>query len=124
MNNTETKELTKAELEVMKIVWEKNMIFLADIVEGYKSEDKPAYTTISTIVRILVKKGFLGYETFGKTNRYYSIITKEEYRKNIISNTLSNFFNNSPIELISYFAKEGSLSAKQYQELQDLINKG
>ena len=115
------KELTKAELELMQIVWSKGEVILSEIVDGYPVENRPAYPTISTIVRILVKKGFLKYKTYGKTNLYSAAVSKESYRKEIVKNTLSTFFNNSPLELVSCLSEQCTLSADQYQELKNLI---
>lgn len=122
-NNMDMKELTKAELELMRILWNKQQAFLGDIVDAYPLENRPAYPTISTVVRILEKKGFVGHESFSKVNRYYPLVTKEEYRRMIMRNTLNIFFDNSPRALFSYFAEEGSLSAVQYEELKDLARK-
>lgn len=123
VNNMDIKELTKAELELMRILWEKQQAFLGEIVDAYPLENRPAYPTISTVVRILEKKGFVGHESFSKVNRYYPLVTKEEYRRMIMRNTLNIFFDNSPRALFSYFAEEGSLSAGQYEELKDLARK-
>lgn len=122
-NNMDMKELTKAELELMRILWNKQQAFLGDIVDAYPLENRPAYPTISTVVRILEKKGFVGHESFSKVNRYYPLVTKEEYRRMIMRNTLNIFFDNSPRALFSYFAEEGSLSAGQYEELKELARK-
>ena len=72
------KELTKAEEQVMRYLWELNEAFLKDIVDQFP-EPKPAYTTVQTVVRVLTQKGVIGYKTFGKTNQYYPIIKKDEY---------------------------------------------
>lgn len=122
-DNMDIKELTKAELELMRILWNKQQAFLGDIVDAYPLENRPAYPTISTVVRILEKKGFVGHESFSKVNRYYPLVTKEAYRRMIMRNTLNIFFDNSPRALFSYFAEEGSLSAGQYEELKDLARK-
>ncbi len=72
------KELTKAEQQVMHHIWELNKSFLKDIVEAFP-EPRPAYTTISTVIRVLVKKGFVGYNTHGKVHEYYTLVGREEY---------------------------------------------
>lgn len=115
----EVRELTKAELELMRVIWDKKQAFLGDIVDAYPIENRPAYPTISTVVRILEKKGFVGHESFSKVNRYYPLITKEEYRSRVINNAINVFFDNSPKELFSYFAQEGSLSESQYKDFKD-----
>ncbi|MEF9931772.1 MAG: BlaI/MecI/CopY family transcriptional regulator [Bacteroidales bacterium] len=118
-----TKELTKAELELMRILWNKKKAFLGDIVEAYPVEHRPAYPTISTVVRILEKKGFIGHESFSKVNRYYPLVAKEDYRSKIINNAINVFFDNSPRQLFTYFAQEGSLSVSQYEDLKDFAEK-
>lgn len=114
---TELKELTKAELELMRILWDKKQAFLGEIVDAYPMENRPAYPTISTVVRILEKKGFVGHESFSKVNRYYPLISKEDYRSKIVKNTINIFFDESPKQLFSYFAEKGTLSASQYEDL-------
>lgn len=115
------KELTKAELEVMQIIWKKDKAFMGEIVVEFEnSEKKPAYTTIATIVRILEKKGFVSHITYGKSNQYYPLISKEMYRGDFLINTLSNLFDNSPKALISYFTEEGNLSVEQFEELKSI----
>lgn len=119
MQDKEIRELTKAELELMRILWDKKQAFLGDIVEAYPEVGRPAYPTISTVVRILEKKGFVGHESFSKVNRYYPLVSKEDYRGMIMKNALNVFFDSSPKELLSHFANEGSLSESQYEELKD-----
>ncbi len=86
-------ELTKAEEQVMQYLWNIKKGFLKDIVVQYP-EPKPAYTTVSTVVRVLVKKGAIAFNTYGKVNEYYSLIKKEDYSKRYLSTIVKNFFNN------------------------------
>lgn len=118
------KELTRAELEVMQIIWKKERAFMGEIVSEFEnSEKKPAYTTIATIVRILERKGFVTHTTYGKSNQYYPLVSKELYRGDFLINTLSNLFDDSPRALISYFTEEGKLSVEQYEELKSIAKK-
>ena len=118
------KELTRAELEVMQIIWKKERAFMGEIVTEFEnSEKKPAYTTIATIVRILERKGFVSHDTYGKSNQYYPAISKESYRGEFLINTLNNLFDYSPKALISYFTEEGNLSIEQYEELKSIARK-
>ena len=110
--NKEIKELTKAELEIMQIIWDRKEAFMGDIVDAFPNDDRPAYSTIQTVVKVLEKKNFVSHQTFGKVNRYYPLISKEEYRKNVLSSTLNKFFNNSPTEMISCLVDDKSLSIK------------
>ena len=80
-----TKELTKAEEQVMQILWQLEKAFVKEIIEQMP-DPKPAYNTVSTIVRILEKKGFVSYEAFGKTHRYYPLMSKREYTRLFMKN--------------------------------------
>lgn len=110
------KELTKAEEQVMQILWKLGKGFVKDIVERM-SEPRPAYNTISTVVRILEKKGFVDHEAFGKTHRYFPLIGKKEYTKAFFRNFLTNYFGNSFQEMVSFFAKEDKMSLAELEEL-------
>jgi BlaI family penicillinase repressor len=110
------KELTKAEEQVMQILWELEKAFVKDIIERMP-HPKPAYNTISTVIRILEKKGFVDHEAFGKTYRYFSIIGKKEYTKAFFRNFLTNYFGNSFREMVSFFAKEDNMSLTDLEEL-------
>jgi BlaI family transcriptional regulator, penicillinase repressor len=99
------KELTKAEDQIMQILWALKKGFVKDIVEEMP-EPKPAYNTVSTIVRILEKKGFIGYKAYGKTHEYFPLITKEKYTRFYLNNLVKGYFNGSVQSLVSFFAKE------------------
>ena len=110
-------KLTNKEEEVMHIIWKLNKAFVRDIMEEMK-DDKPHYNTLSTTVRKLEEKGYVGYTAYGKTHQYYPIIEKDEYRKGYISKTIDNYFSNSYKNLVSFFAKEDKISL---EELRDII---
>jgi BlaI family penicillinase repressor len=114
------KTLTKAEEQVMQYLWEIETGFLKDIVEKY-AEPRPAYTTVSTVIRVLAKKGFIGFRTYGKTNEYYPKITKEEYFKRQLKPMLSNYFKGSPSAFASYFT-DSKLSLSELEEIRKLID--
>ena len=99
------KELTKAEEQVMQILWEIGKGFVNDILEK-SPEPKPAYNTVSTIVRILVKKGFVDFKAYGKTHEYFPIITKKDYSSFYLKNFMGSYFEGSFQNLVSFFAKE------------------
>jgi BlaI family transcriptional regulator, penicillinase repressor len=121
------KELTKAEEEVMQIIWKLKQGFANDIVSALQDSvtdvKKPAYNTILTIVRILEKKGFVGHETFGKSNRYFPLIFKDEYSSYFLNSFVKNYFNNSYGSFISCFANRENLSIKEIEELKSLLQK-
>ena len=117
------KELTKAEDQVMQILWKLEKGFVKDIVEEMP-EPKPAYNTISTIVRILETKGFVDHKAYGKTHEYFPLITKEKYTKFYLNILLKGYFNGSFQNLVSFFAKENKLDAKEIEKiLHELKNK-
>jgi BlaI family transcriptional regulator, penicillinase repressor len=110
------KELTKAEEQVMQILWELGKTSVKDVVDRIE-DPKPAYNTISTIIRILEKKGFVDHEPVGKGYLYFPTIGKKEYTRKFVGNLLTNYFNGSVKELVSFFAKEEKLDIKDVQDL-------
>lgn len=110
------KQLTKAEEEVMQVLWQLKKGFVKDIIDLFP-EPKPAYNTISTIIRILEKKGIVGYEAFGKTHRYFPLINKEEYSRKYLNRFVENYFSGSYSQLVSFFTKENNLSVSELEML-------
>ena len=116
-------ELTKTEERIIQVLWKLETAFVKDIIDQLDEQPKPPYNTISSIVRILVKKGYLSYKAYGKTYEYFPAISKEEYTKTTFSKILSGYFDNSPVSLLSFMVKEQQLSDKDIEELNALINK-
>jgi len=116
-------ELTKAEERIMQILWKLQTAFVKDIIDELDDEPKPPYNTISSIVRLLAKKGYANYKAYGKTYEYFPAISKEEYTKTTFSKIFSGYFDSSPASLLSFMVKEEKLSKKDIEELQALINK-
>ncbi|MCS4228278.1 BlaI/MecI/CopY family transcriptional regulator [Sphingobacterium sp. BIGb0165] len=114
------KELTKAEEQIMQELWEMGRGFVKDIIDRLP-EPKPAYNTVSTIVRILETKGFVSHESFGKSHQYLPKISKEEYKKGITGKLLNNYFNNSPKSMLSYFLEENKLDVKELNDILSII---
>lgn len=114
------KELTKAEDQIMQVLWELEKAFVKELIE-LLPDPKPAYNTVSTIIRILEKKEFVGHEAFGKTFRYYPLITKNEYSKFYLKSFVGNYFSNSYKQMVSFFTKEESLSLSEMEEMKKLI---
>ena len=88
------RELTRAEEQVMQILWDLDKAFVKEIVEKF-ADPKPAYNTVSTIIRILQEKGFVDHETFGKSHRYFPLVDKETYNRKFLRNFVGNYFENS-----------------------------
>jgi len=115
------KELTRAEEQVMQILWDLEKGFVKEI-RAEMPEPKPAYNTVSTIVRILEKKGFVSHYVFGNTHQYYPLISKKEYSKNRVSSMVKDYFKNSYSELVSFFARDKEISAKEMEEIIEIMN--
>ena len=116
------KELTKAEEQIMQVLWELNHAFVKEIISRLP-EPKPAYNTVSTIVRILQDKGFVGHQTYGKSHRYYPLIDKDTYTKKFLKNFIGNYFENSFSRMVSFFAKEENIDLKELQEILEIARK-
>ncbi len=110
------KQLTKAEEQVMQILWEIKKGFVKDILEKMPNP-KPAYNTVSTIVRILEKKEFVGYTAYGKTHEYYPLIEKNQYRSFYLKSMISGYFGGSFERLVSFFAKDNDMDIHEMEEL-------
>ncbi len=115
MTNT-LKELTKAEDQIMQILWRLEKAFVKDIIDKMP-DPKPAYNTVSTIIRILEKKGFVGYKAYGKTHEYFPLVSKEKYTKFYLNNLVSGYFNGSFQSLVSFFASENKMDTQDIDQL-------
>ena len=110
------KELTKAEEEIMQVLWKLNTAFVKEIIAELPGP-KPAYNTVSTIVRILEQKGFVGHETHGQSHKYHPLITKDAYTKSFMKGFVQRYFSGSYQQMVSFFTKEDNLSVKELEEL-------
>lgn len=115
-------KLTNKEEEVIKILWKLKKAFVKEVL-AEMGTDKPHYNTLSTIIRNLQEKEYVGHEAFGNTHRYYPLVTKEEYRKKFINSTIADYYDNSYKNLVSFFAKEEKISVDELKEIIDLIEK-
>jgi len=114
------KELTKAEEQVMQILWKIDKGFVKDILEKMP-DPKPAYNTVSTIVRILEKKGFVAYNAYGKTHEYYPLISKQDYSSYFLKNFVGSYFGGSFHKLVSFFAKENDMNLHEFEEMMKYV---
>lgn len=115
-------ELTKAEEEIMQLIWELDKCFVKELVEKLP-DPKPAYNTVSTIVRILEKKEFVGHTAFGKTHQYYPLVKKEDYTKLKTNHLLRNYFGGSVEKMMSFFIKEKEINLNELDQLLKTIKK-
>jgi len=114
------KELTRAEEQVMQILWRLEQAFVKEIREEFP-DPKPAYNTVSTIVRILEKKGFVKHIAYGKSHQYSPLVLKETYTKAHMKRFVKNYFSNSYEQMVSFFAEEKNISANELEEILNLL---
>lgn len=106
----------------MQAIWRLKKVFVREIID-FLDEPKPPYNTISSLVRILEDKGFVSHEAFGRTHRYFPVISKNEYRKGLIQTVIKEYFDGSLTSLVSQIVSEKELTPEEIQELQNLIKK-
>ncbi|HNX66388.1 MAG TPA: BlaI/MecI/CopY family transcriptional regulator [Bacteroidales bacterium] len=109
-------QLTRAEEQVMQILWERKEGLVKDIRDSFE-DPKPARNTVSTVLRILEKKGFAGHKAYGNVHLYHPLVSKREYSKKQLFSLMESYFNNSFPAMASFFAREKDLSVKELEEL-------
>ena len=110
------KELTRAEEQIMQVLWSLGKAYVKDIIERLPSP-KPAYNTVSTIVRILEKKGFVDHEAFGKTHLYRPVVAKEDYTQAFLKSFVKDYFDDSYQDLVSFFTRDRNLTVSELEEI-------
>ena len=113
------KELTKAEEQVMQILWQLGEAMVKDIIEKMP-EPKPAYNTVSTVVRVLEGKGFIDHKAYGNSYVYFATVAEADYRKFTFDKMMNSYFSNSYHSLVSFLVKEKNLSIEELQALTQL----
>ncbi|APY10582.1 CopY family transcriptional repressor [Seonamhaeicola sp. S2-3] len=116
------KQLTKAEEDIMQILWQLKKANVKSII-AQMPEPKPAYNTVSTIVRILENKGFVGYEKQGKGHVYFPIVEKQDYSNQSINKLVDNYFQGSFKSMVSFFVKKNDMNIKDLESVLKEINK-
>ncbi|MGB3607608.1 MAG: BlaI/MecI/CopY family transcriptional regulator [Psychroserpens sp.] len=114
------KQLNKSELQIMKYLWMLKKGFMKDIVELFP-EPRPAYTTISTLLKRMCDKKYIGFERLGRDKQYYPILKKNDYFSKQVNGIITHFFNDSKSQFASFFTKNADLSMKELEELQVLL---
>ena len=120
-NSVEMRELTKAEEQVMQVLWKVGQGFANEIMTAFP-EPKPAYNTVLTIIHILENKGFVKHETFCRAHRYTPAVSKEEYSHRYLGSVVERYFNNSYLDLVSAFAKKENFSIEELEEMRKAID--
>ena len=115
------KKLTTAEEQIMQVLWQLEKAFVKDIIpelpEDSKTGKKPAYNTVSTIVRILESKGFVDHKAYGKTHEYFPVISKETYSNMFLKNFMSDYFSGSFQKMVSFFMKQNDIKLSEMEKL-------
>ena len=114
------RELTRAEEQVMQVLWKIEKGFVKDILEHF-DEPRPAYNTVSTIVRILQEKGFVGHKAYGRTHEYFPLVSKDEYSDTHIRTFVRDYFSGSFQSMVSFFACEKGISVKEMEEIMKIM---
>lgn len=117
------KTLTAKEEEVMELFWKKGPLFVKQLLEFYE-EPRPHFNTLSTVVRGLEEKGFLGHNAYGNSYQYYPIVTKEEFKRKTLKGVISKYFNNSYMGVVSSLVKEEEISIEELKELIRKVEEG
>ena len=115
------KELTKAEEQVMNILWDVEKGFVKDLMEHFE-KPKPAYNTVSTICRILEKKEFIAHKSYGNSHQYYPLVSRDVYTNDYLNNMVKNYFSNSLEQLVSFFSRQNNLDIREADKIIELMN--
>lgn len=115
-------ELSKAEEQLMEIIWKQEKAFMKDIFAHY-DEPKPATTTIATLLKRMQDKEFVGYTLFGNSRQYYPLVKKKDYFSRHVKGMIRDYFGNSAMQFASFFTTATNLSAKELEELKKIIDR-
>jgi len=118
----EIKELTRAEEQLMQVLWQIKKGYVKDVIDLLPLP-KPAYNTVSTIIRILETKGFVGHTAYGKSHEYFPVISKDEYQNFASDKLLTGYFDNSVKRMFSFFVQKEKINVKEADEIMKLIEK-
>lgn len=110
------KQLTKAEEQIMHILWKLKEAVVKDVVDGF-NESKPAYTTVATVLKVLEKKGFAGHKSIGNTHIFYPLVSKSDYTRVQFSTLLKDYFGGSFPQMATFFARENNLCINELEEM-------
>ena len=114
-------ELTKTEEQLMKYLWKLEKAFMKDLIEAFP-EPKPATTTVATLLKRMIDKGFVGYHQYGSVREYYPLVKKSDYFSKHINSLIKNFFNDSAAQFASFFTAETNLTKKELEALKKIVD--
>lgn len=113
--------LSKAEEQLMQILWKQDKAFMKDLIEAYP-EPKPAPTTVATLLKRMQDKDFVDYKQYGRSREYFPLVKKKDYFSKQVNGFIKNFFNDSASQFASFFTKETNLSKEELEDLKKLID--
>jgi predicted transcriptional regulator len=114
-------KLSRAEEQLMEIIWAKEKVFLKEIIESYP-KPKPASTTVATLLKRMQDKGFVGYNLFGNSRQYYPLVKKTDYFSKHVKGMIKNYFGDSALQFASFFTTIGGLTKNELEELRKIID--
>src|SRR5471030_641519 len=114
-------KLTKAEEQLMELIWDRNELFMKDIIDNYP-EPKPAVTTIATLLKRMQNKGFVAYKLMGNSRQYYPLVKKSDYFSKHVNSLIKNFFGSSAMQFDSFFTTETNLTKSELEDLKKIID--
>ncbi len=115
-------QLSKAEEQLMQILWKQEKAFMKDLIEAYP-EPKPAQTTVATLLKRMQDKKFVDYKQYGRSREYFPLVKKKDYFSKQVNGMIKNFFNDSASQFASFFTRETNLSKEELEELRSLIDR-
>ena len=115
--------MTAKEEEVMGFFWKKGPLYVKDILELY-SNPKPHFNTVSTVVRGLEERGFVGHKAYGKTYQYYAVVSRDDYRKGTLRGIISKYFDNSYLGVVSSLVEEEKITVDELKALIRQVEEG
>ena len=116
------KLLTGLELQVMNQLWDREKAFVKALVDEWPQDPKPAYNTVSTVVRILEDKGFVSHEAFGRSHQYFPLVKREEYQKNLMKSVLKNVFAGNVTTMVSTLVDNEKISTTELDAIRKMID--
>ena len=114
-------QLSKAEEQLMEMIWQQETVFMKDIIEAYP-DPKPAPTTVATLLKRMQDKDFVAFRTFGNSRQYYALVRKEDYFSTQVKGLIKNFFGNSAAQFASFFTTTTNLSKEELEDLRRIID--
>ena len=113
-------KLTGAEEQLMEVIWDKNEVFLKDIIDSYP-DPKPATTTIATLLKRMQDKGFVGYQVYGNSRSYHPLVKKDDYFSHQVNGMIENHFDNSALQFASFFTAATNMTQAELEDLKKIV---